>query len=152
MSPTDKPKQWYPKYPGGHRSKKDHEIQDTGSPAKGMSGLAEVKTSGSIYIQMPNVIKAITISDDNESNEEMEKQSKLLPNGKLLLVEIDEDKDDKNKDDMNKNDMDKDDKDPENDYVPYLSWMTVDDYLESIFGIQTIIPDCCIRTSVYRKM
>jgi len=66
---TDKPKQRNRKDPGGHQSKKDHENEDTGRPAQGNMGLAKIKTGGSIYVQMPNVINAISISDDCESNE-----------------------------------------------------------------------------------
>jgi hypothetical protein len=38
--------------------------------------LAKVNTGGSIYVQMPKVIKAITISDDSESDDEQEQELK----------------------------------------------------------------------------
>jgi len=73
---TDKPNQRNPKHPGVHRSNKYHKIKDTGRPAKGKPGLAMVKTGGSIYVKMPKVRNAITISDDSETNEELEQESK----------------------------------------------------------------------------
>jgi len=69
-SQTDEPKQQNPTYPRGHQSKKVHENKDTGRPGKGKPGLAMVKTGGWIYVQMPKVMKPITISDDSESNKE----------------------------------------------------------------------------------
>jgi len=70
VSLTDKPNQWNPNHPGGHRTKMDHKNRDIARPAKCKPGLAKVKTGGSIYVQMPKVMKAITISDDSLSNEE----------------------------------------------------------------------------------
>jgi hypothetical protein len=121
---TKKPKQRNPKHPGGHRSKKDHEKKDTGRPAKGKPGLAKVKTGGSIYVQMAKVMKAITISDDSESDKEPEQESKQHPKNKQLMVKTDEDDD--NRDD--------EDEDQEDDYIPYISQETVDGYLVSIIG------------------
>jgi hypothetical protein len=72
VSLTDKPKKQNPKHPGGHRSKKAHQNNDAGRPALGKLGLANVKTGGSIYVQMAKVKKAITISDDSESDEDQE--------------------------------------------------------------------------------
>ena len=129
---TDKPKQRNPKHPGGHRSKKDHENKDTGRPAKGKPGLGKVKTGGSIYVQMPKVMKAITISDDSESDEEQEQEPKQQPKDKQPVVETDEDEDDKDEDD--EDDEDEDEEDQEDDYMPYISRETVDGYLVSIIG------------------
>jgi hypothetical protein len=42
----------------------------------GLLGLAKVKTGASIYVQMSKVLKAITISNDTESNKGQEQQSK----------------------------------------------------------------------------
>jgi len=67
---TDKPKQRNPKHRGGHRSKKAHENKDTGRPPNDKPGLAKVNTGGSIYVQLPKVMNAITISDGSESDEE----------------------------------------------------------------------------------
>jgi hypothetical protein len=114
---TDKPKQRNPEHPGDHRSKKDQENKDTGRPSKGKPGLAKVKTGGSIYVQMPKVMKAITISDDSESDEEQEQESKQQPKDKQPVVETDEDEEDQ-----------------EDDYMPYISRETVDGYLVSIIG------------------
>ena len=116
---TDKPKQRNPKQPGGHRSKKAHENKDTGRPAKGKPGLAKVKTGGAIYIQMPKVMKAITISDDSESNEEQEQKSKQQPKDQQPVVETDEDEDNEVEDDVD--DEDQDEEDQEDDYLPYIS-------------------------------
>ena len=129
---TDKPKQRNPKHPGGHRWKKAHENQDTGRPAKGKPGLAKVNTGGSIYVQMPKVMKAITISDDSESDEEQEQESKQHPKDKQPVVETDEDEDDKDEDD--EDDKDEDEEDQGDDYMPYISRETVDGYLVSILG------------------
>jgi hypothetical protein len=74
VSLTEKPKQQTSKYPGGHRSKKDHQNTDTGKLAKGKAWLAKVRTSASIYVQKPNVMKAITISNDSKSNVEQEEE------------------------------------------------------------------------------
>jgi hypothetical protein len=91
---THKRKQRNPKYPGGHRSKNAHKNQYTGRAAKGKPGLAKVKTGGSIYVQMPKVMKAITISDDSESHEEQEQESNQQPKDKQPVVETDKDEDD----------------------------------------------------------
>jgi len=119
VSLTDKPNQQNPKHSGSHRSKKDHKNKDTGRPAKGKPELAKAKTGASIYVQMPKVMKAITISDDNESNKEQELESQEQLKDKQPVVETDEDEDEK---------------DQENDYMPYISWETVDGYLVSIIG------------------
>jgi hypothetical protein len=116
---TDKPKQRNPKHPGGHRSKKDHENKDTGRPAKGKPWWAKVKTGGSISVQMPKLMKAITISDDSESDEEQEQELKHQPKDKQPVVEIDEDEYED---------------DQEDDFMPYISQETVDGYLVSIIG------------------
>jgi len=110
----------------GHWSKKDHENNDTGMLAKGKPGLAKVKTGGSIYVQMPKVMKAITISDDSASNEdpEQEQESKQQPKDKRPVVETDKDEEDE----------DEDDKYQEDDYMPYITQGTVDGYLVSIIG------------------
>jgi hypothetical protein len=129
---TDKHKQRNPKHPGGHRSKKAHENKDTGRPAKAKPGLAKVKTGGSIYVQMPKVMKAITISDDSESDEKQEQESKQQPKDKQLVVETDEDEDNKDEDD--KNDKNDDKENQEDDYMPYISRETVDGYLVRIIG------------------
>ena len=121
---TDKPKQWNPRHPGGHQSKKDHENKDTGRPAKGKPGLAKVKTGGSIYVQMPKVMKATTISDDSESNEKQAQELKQQPKDKQPVVETDEDKDDE----------DEDHEDQEDNSMPYISRETVDGYLVSIIA------------------
>jgi len=121
---TDKPKQWNPKHPGGHQSKKDHENIKTGGPAKGKPGLAKVKTGGSIHVPMPKVMKAITISDDSESNEEQEQELKQQPKDKQPVEETEEDEDDE----------DEDHEDQEDDYIPYISRETVDGFLVSIIG------------------
>jgi len=97
--------------------KKDHENKDTGRPGKGKPGLAKVKTGGSIYVQMPQVMKEITISDDSESTEEQGQELKQQPKDKQSVVETD-----------------KDDKNQEDDYMPYISQETVDGYLVSIIG------------------
>jgi len=141
---TDKPKQRNPKGSGGHPSKKDHKNQDTGRPAKGKPALAKVKTCCSIYVQMPKVIKAITISDDSESNEEQEQESKQQPKDKQPVVETDkddddvdeddEDKDDEDNDDEDEDDEDEDDEDQEDDYMPFISRETVDGDLVRIIG------------------
>jgi TATA-binding protein-associated factor Taf7 len=89
--------------------------------------LAKVKTGGSIYVQMPKVMKAITISDDSESDEEQEQESKQQPKDKQPVVETDEDDDDED-------DEDEDEEDQEDDYMPYISRETVDGYLVSIIG------------------
>jgi len=68
VSLTDIPKQRNIRHPGGYRSTKDHQHNDTGRPAESKPGLANVKTGDSIYFQMPKLKKAITISDDSESN------------------------------------------------------------------------------------
>jgi hypothetical protein len=124
---TDKPKQRNPKHPGDHQSKKDHENKDTGRLAKGKPGLAKVKPGGSIYVQMPKVMKAITISDDSESDEEQGQESKQQPKDKQPVVETDEDDDDED-------DEDEDEEDQEDDYIPDISRETVDGYLVSIIG------------------
>jgi hypothetical protein len=49
--------------------KKDHENTDTGKSARGKLVLAKVKTGGLIYVRKANVMMAITISDDSESDE-----------------------------------------------------------------------------------
>jgi hypothetical protein len=124
---TVKPKGRNPKHPGGYRSKKDHEDKDTGRPAKGNPGLAQVKTGGLIYVQMSKVMKAITISDDSESDEDQDQESKQQPKDKQPAVETDEAEDDKD-------DEDEDEDDQEDDYMPYISGETVDGYLVSIIG------------------
>jgi len=131
---TDEPKQWNPKHPGGHQSAKDHENNHTGRPAKGKPGLAEVKTGGSIYVQMPKVMKAMTISNDSESNEEQEQELKQQPMDKQPVVETGEDEDDGDEDDKDKDDKDKDAEDQEDDYMPNISRETVDGYLAVIIG------------------
>jgi len=122
---TDKPKLWNPKHPGGHRSKKDHENKDTGRPANDKPGLAKVKTGGSIYVQMPKVMKAFTICDDSESDEGQEQESKQQPKDKQPVVESDEDEDD---------DDDEDEDDQEDDYMPYINRETVVGYPVSMIG------------------
>jgi len=77
----------------------DNENEHIGRPAKGKPGLAKVETSGSIYVQMPNVLKAIVISDDSKSDKEQEQESKQQPKDKQPVVETDEDEDDEDKDD-----------------------------------------------------
>jgi hypothetical protein len=42
----------------------------------------KVKTGGSIYIQMPKVLNAITISNNSKNNKEQEQQSKKQPKNK----------------------------------------------------------------------
>jgi len=104
---------------GGHRSKKAHENQHIHKPAKGKTGLAKVKTGGSIYVQMRKVMKAIIICNDSESDKEQEQESKQQPNHNHRVVEADED------------DEDEDEDDQEDDYTPYISRETVDGYLVS---------------------
>jgi len=48
--------------------------------------LTKVKCGGSIYVQIPEVMKAITISDDSESNEELDKESMQGPIDTQLVV------------------------------------------------------------------
>jgi len=48
--------------------------------------LTKVKSGGSIYVQIPEVMKAITISDDSESNEELDKESMQGPIDTQLVV------------------------------------------------------------------
>jgi hypothetical protein len=129
---TDKPKQRNPKHPGGDRSNKAHENKDTGRPAKGKPGLAKFNTGGSSYVQMPKLMKSITISDDSKSDEEQEQQSKQQPKDTQPVVETDEDQDDKDEDDEDDEDLDQEDQ--EDDYMPYISRETVDGYLVSIIG------------------
>jgi len=74
VSLTGKPKQRNPKHPGDHLSMQDHENKDTGRPAKRQPGLAKAKTGDSIYVQMPKVMKAITTSNDSQSNQEQEQE------------------------------------------------------------------------------
>jgi len=126
---SDERKQRNPKHPGGHRSKKDHEDKATGRPAKGKQGLAKVKTGGSIYVQLPKVMTAITTSDDSKCNEEQEQELKQQPKDEQPVVETDDDEHD---DDENYED--KVNEDQEDDYMPYISWETVDGYLVSIIG------------------
>jgi len=103
---TDKPKQWNAKHPGGHWSKKDHENKDTARPAKCKPELGKVKSSGSIHVQMPKVIKAIIISVDSESNGEQEQESKQQPKQKQPVVEIGQDEDDEDGDDEDEDEDD----------------------------------------------
>jgi len=110
---TDKPKQRNHEHPGGHQSTKDYENKDTGRPEKGKPGLANVKTGGSIFVRMPKVMKAITISDDSESNKEQEQELKQQLMDKQPVVETGKDEDDENEDDK-----DKDDEDWEDDFMP----------------------------------
>jgi hypothetical protein len=118
---TDKPKQQNHNHTGGHRSKKDHEHKDTCRPAKGKPELANFKTGGSIYVQMPKVIKAITISNDSESNEEREEELKQQTKDKQPVVETDEEVYDKNQDE-------------EDDYMPYINRDTVDGFEVCFIG------------------
>ena len=137
MAPlTDKGKQQNPKHRGGHLSKKDHAIIDTGSRAMCTPRLGKVKTGGSIYIQMPKVKKAITISDDSESNEEQEQESKQQPKDKQPEVETNKDKDDEDEeaDKDDDDDEDEQEEDGEEDYMPNISRDTVDGYVVSIIG------------------
>jgi hypothetical protein len=76
VSLADKPNQRNLNHPGGHWSKTAHKNKDTDRPAKGKPELAKIKTGGSIYVQTPKVMKAITISDERESDEEQEQESK----------------------------------------------------------------------------
>jgi len=108
---TDKPKQWNPKDPGSHQSKNALGNNDTGRPAKGMPTLAKVETGGSIYVQMPTVRKAITISDDSESNKEQEQELKQQPKDQQPVVETDKDKEDGDDDDDDEDNNDEDDED-----------------------------------------
>jgi hypothetical protein len=73
---THIPKKRNPKHHGGHQPKKDHENIDTGRPAKCRPGLAKVKTSGSMYVEMPKVLKPIAISGDTKYNKAMEQDLK----------------------------------------------------------------------------
>jgi len=138
-SRTDQPNQRNPKHPGGHQSKKDHMHKDTGSPAMGKPGLAMVKTGGSIYVQMPDVMKAITISIDSNSIEEQERNLKQRPKHNQLLVETYKYEDDKGEDDEDRDRekedrQDESDNDQEDSYMPYISWETADGYLVSVIG------------------
>jgi len=116
---TDKPKQQNLQHPGGHQLKMDHENKDTGRPANGKLGLAMVNSGGLIYVQMPKVMKAITISNASERNEELEQELKQQPKDKQSVVVTAED-----------------DEDQEDHYMPYISRGTVDGYLDSIIAHQ----------------
>jgi len=109
--------------------KKDHDNNGTGRPAKCKPGLAKVKTGGSSDVQMPKVMKAITISDDSESNDEQEQELKQPPKDTPQVVETDEDEDDEDEDNEDENNEDQ-----EQDYMPYISRETVDGYLVGIIG------------------
>lgn len=123
---TDKPKQRNTNHPGGHLSIKSHQNNDNGMPAQSKLVMAKVKSGGSIYVQMLKQMKAITISDDRESNVEQEQVIKLQPNNKWPVVEPDEDEDDQ--------DDDEDEADQEDDFMLYISRETVDDDLVCIIG------------------
>lgn len=69
---TGKSKQRNPKHSGRHQLKMDYQTTGTGRSAKRKPELAMVKTCGSIYVIMKEVLKAITGSDKSESNEEQE--------------------------------------------------------------------------------
>jgi len=107
---TDKPKQRNPKDPGGHQSKNALGNNDTGRPAKLMPTLAKVITGGSIYVQMPTVRKAITISGDSQSNEEQEHELKQQPQDIQPVVETDKGENDDGEDDDHEHDNHKYDK------------------------------------------
>jgi len=123
---THKPKQRNPKHPGGHQLKKDHENIDTGRPAKCKPGLAKIKTSGSIYIQIPKVLKPIAISDDPKYNQAMAQELKQHTMNKMLVVETGKDDDDKDQNYQNQ-----DDEDWEDDDILSITWEEVDKYLVS---------------------
>lgn len=61
---------------------KNNENNDTGRPANGRAWLAQVNTGGLIYVQMPKLTKAITISDVSECNEEQEQELTRQPTNK----------------------------------------------------------------------
>jgi hypothetical protein len=59
-----------PKHIAGYQPKNDHENTESGRPAyHAAAALRMIKTSCSIYVQMPTVIKTMTINNDIESNE-----------------------------------------------------------------------------------
>ena len=91
--------------------------------------MAKVKPGGLINVQMPKVMKVITISDDGESNEEQQQELKERPMEKHQVVEICDREDDEDEDDKGK-----DNEDQEDNNTPYISRETVDGYLVSIIG------------------
>jgi hypothetical protein len=108
---TDNPKQQNPKNIGCHWSKKDDENNVTSSLAQGKPGLTKVKAGRSISLQVAKVMKAITIYDYRESDEEQGQVSTRQPINKEPVVETNEDMLDKVKAD--EDDEDEDEKDQE---------------------------------------
>lgn len=115
VSLTDKPKQPKHMHDGSHQSKNDH--KDTGRPAKRKPGLPKIKTGGSIYVKMPKLMMAITISDVGVSNEAKEQELKQQLKEKQPVVETDDD-----------------DEDQKDDSVLHISQETVDGYQVSMIG------------------
>jgi hypothetical protein len=58
-----------PKHVGGYQAKKDPENTESGKPANHTAGLHKIEISCSAYIQIANVLNAMTINDDRASNE-----------------------------------------------------------------------------------
>jgi hypothetical protein len=119
---TEKLKHQNSKHPGGHQLTEDPENEGTSRPAKGKPGLVKVKTGGLIHLQIPKVMKPITICDDSGSNKMQEQVLKQQPKEKQPVVKTDQ------------HDEDKDDKDRKYDHMPYISREAVDGYIVSTLG------------------
>jgi len=114
-SPSVKPRQQNRKHSGRHQLKTGDENADIGRPSMSKPWLANIESGLSMYVQMPNRMKTMTISNDCNCNVEQvqEWKQQLMP--KQPVVEMGKSKDDKNKNDKNKNDKNKDDNNKDDD-------------------------------------
>jgi len=121
---TDKSKERNSKQSGSHQLKKDCQNKHTAQPAKCKPQIPNFNTGGSVYVQMSQVMNAINISNDSESQDKHEQQLLQKPKGKQLVVKADDDE----------NHEDEDNEDQDLDCIPYISPKTVDSYPVSTIG------------------
>lgn len=80
VSLTMKPKQHNPKHPRNHQLMMGDKNTDTCRPTILLLGLAKVQACGLLHVQMLNILKAMSLSDDCESNV---KQAPELKNNRM---------------------------------------------------------------------
>ena len=104
VSLTVKPKQHDPKHSWNHQLMIGDQNTDTNRPTMLQSGLAKVQACGLLNVQMLNILRAMILSDDCESNVKQAPELKKNWMDKQPVMVMEENKNDKNKDNEEQND------------------------------------------------